>query len=106
MHRIKIIGMRIFVYRTLVEYYNEHPDAKNALEDWFSKTQEAQWNCFADVKNTFHSVDAVGSRRYVFNIRGNNYRLVAIILFVPKFVYVRFIGTHAEYDKLKDCSTL
>ena len=106
MHRIKIIGMRIFVYRMLVEYYNEHPDAKNALEDWFSKTQEAQWNCFADVKNTFHSVDAVGSRRYVFNIRGNNYRLVAIILFVPKFVYVRFIGTHAEYDKLKDCSTL
>ncbi|MDR0866661.1 MAG: type II toxin-antitoxin system HigB family toxin, partial [Candidatus Symbiothrix sp.] len=57
-------------------------------------------------KNTFHSVDSVGNKRYIFNIKGNNYRLVAIILFVPKYVYIRFIGTHAEYDKITDCSII
>jgi mRNA interferase HigB len=98
--------MRIFIYRTLVEYYQKHPDAKNALEDWFNKTEEAEWNCFADIKNTFHSVDSVGNKRYVFNIKGNNYRLVTIVLFVPKCVYVRFIGTYTEYDEITNCSII
>lgn len=98
--------MRIFIYKTLVEYYTKHPEAKNALEEWFSKTQETEWNNFADMKNTFNSADSVGNRRYVFNIKGNSYRLVAIVLFIPKYVYIRFIGTHGEYDKIKDCSTL
>jgi mRNA interferase HigB len=60
---------------------------------------------FADIKKTFNSVDSVGNQHYVFNIRGNNYRLVVVIQFTPQFVYVRFIGTHAEYDKI-DCSTI
>ncbi|MDR3095416.1 MAG: type II toxin-antitoxin system HigB family toxin [Bacteroidales bacterium] len=98
--------MRIFVYKTLAEYVNKHPDAKSALEEWFDKTKDANWINFADVKNTFHSADNVGNKRYVFNIKGNNYRLVAIVLFVPKFVYIRFIGTHDEYSKIKDCSIL
>lgn len=98
--------MRIFIYRTLAEYYQKHPDARTALEDWFSKTEESEWENFSDIKVTFNSVDSVGNRRYVFNIKGNSYRLVALVLFVPKYVYIRFIGTHAEYDKIKDCSTL
>ncbi|MDR1716536.1 MAG: type II toxin-antitoxin system HigB family toxin [Prevotella sp.] len=98
--------MRIFVYKTLVEYYQKHPDAKGALEDWFSKTEESEWNNFSEMKQTFNSVDAVGNRRYVFNIRGNSYRIVAIVLFIPKHVYIRFIGTHAEYNKITDCSKL
>ena len=97
--------MRIFVYRTLTEYYEQHPDAKTALEDWYNKTKEAEWRNFAEMKQTFNSVDAVGNKRFVFNIKGNAYRLVAVVLFVPKYVYVRFIGTHAEYDKI-DCSTI
>jgi len=97
--------MKIFVYRTLVEYYAKHSDAKSALEDWYSKTKEAEWTCFSDIKKTFNAVDSAGNRRYVFNIKGNNYRLVAIVLFVPRHVYVRFIGTHSEYDKI-DCSTI
>jgi mRNA interferase HigB len=97
--------MRIFVYRTLVEYYTKHPETKSALEDWYNKTKEAKWNCFADMKKTFNTVDLAGNKRYVFNIKGNNYRLVAIVLFVPQYVFVRFIGTHAEYDKI-DCSTI
>ncbi len=98
--------MRIFIYRTLSEYYQKHPDAKTALEDWFSKTEESVWNNFSDMKATFNSVDSVGNRRYVFNIKGSSYRIVAMVLFVPQYVYIRFIGTHAEYDKITDCSTL
>jgi mRNA interferase HigB len=97
--------MRIFIYKTLVEYYTQHPDAKTALEDWYHKTKDAKWNSFAEMKKTFNSVDPVGNKRYVFNIKGNNYRLVVIVLFIPKYVYVRFIGTHAEYDKI-DCSII
>ena len=98
--------MRIFVYKTLVEYYTKHPESKIALEEWFNKTKKSEWNNFAEMKKTFNSVDSIGNRRYVFNIKGNTYRLVAIILFVPKYVYIRFIGTHAEYDKIEDCSTI
>ena len=97
--------MRIFVYRTLVEYYTQYPDTKAALEDWYNKTKEVEWRNFADMKRTFNSVDAIGNRRFVFNIKGNTYRLVAVVLFIPKYVYIRFIGTHAEYDKI-DCSTV
>ena len=98
--------MRIFVFKTLSEYYKKHPDTKLALEDWFFKTKESKWNNFAEMKMTFNSVDSIGNRRYVFNIKGNSYRLVAIVLFVPKYVYIRFIGTHAEYSKITDCSTI
>jgi mRNA interferase HigB len=52
------------------------------------------------MKKTFNPVDAIGDKRFVFNIKGNNYRLIALVLFVPKFVYIRFIGTHTEYDKI------
>jgi mRNA interferase HigB len=97
--------MRIFVYRTLVEYCDRHPDAKIALEDWYHKTKEANWHCFADMKKTFNSVDSAGNKRYIFNIKGNNYRLVALVLFVPKQVFIRFVGSHSEYDKI-DCSTI
>ena len=98
--------MRIFVYKTLVDYYTKHPEAKTALEEWFHKTEKSEWNNFAEMKKTFNSVDSAGNRRYVFNIKGNAYRLVAIVLFVPKYVYVRFINTHSEYNKIKDCSTI
>jgi len=98
--------MRIFVYKALVDYYTKYPDSKNALIDWFFKTKESKWKNFSEMKKTFNSVDPAGNRRYVFNIKGNAYRLVAIVLFVPKYVYIRFIGTHAEYNKITDCSTL
>jgi mRNA interferase HigB len=89
----------------LNEYIEKHPDAKVALQEWVSIVKKSQWKCFADVKKTFNSVDCVGNQHYVFNIKGNNYRLVVVIQFTPQFVYIRFIGTHAEYDKI-DCSTI
>ncbi len=63
------------------------------------------WDSLNDIKQTFNSVDYIGNYRYVFNIKGYDYRLVAIINFASKKIYIRFIGTHAEYDKI-DCSNI
>lgn len=98
--------MRIIAERTIREYYEKNPLSKVALEDWVRKVKKAQWNCFADIKATFNSVDNVGNQHYVFNIKGNDYRMIVVIKFIPKFVLIRFIGTHNEYDKINDCSTI
>ena len=97
--------MRIFTERKLNEYIGKYPDARVAIQEWVSKVKRSEWKCLADIKKTFNSVDYVGNQHYVFNIKGNNYRLVVVIQFTPQFVYVRFIGTHAEYDQI-DCSTI
>ncbi len=97
--------MRIFTEQTLNAYIQEHPEARTALQEWTSIVKRSEWTCFADVKSTFNSVDNVGNQHFVFNIKGNNYRLVVVIKFTIKFVYIRFIGTHAEYDKI-DCKNI
>ncbi|GHT48959.1 hypothetical protein FACS189440_13730 [Bacteroidia bacterium] len=79
---------------------------ERARSDWYEKTELSEWSCFADAKATFNSIDTVGGKRYVFNIKGNSYRLIALIVFEPKIVYIRFIGTHTEYSKIKDCSKI
>lgn len=101
--------MRIFTEQAIKEYAEAHPDAKVALQEWASIVKRSEWTCFADIKktfNSFNSVDNVGNQHYVFNIKGNSYRLIVVIKFTIKFVYIRFIGTHAEYDKIADCSVL
>lgn len=98
--------MRIFTEQALKEYAEAHPDVKVALQEWTTVVKNSKWTCFADVKRTFNSVDNVGNQHYVFNIRGNNYRLVVVIKFTIQFVYVHFVGTHAEYDKIADCSKI
>ena len=76
-----------------------------ALERWYEVTEAAQWSTFADVRMDFGSVNAVGNQHYAFNIRGNKYRLVVVIKFVMGYVFIRFVGTHEEYEK-KDASTI
>ncbi|MDR1198983.1 MAG: type II toxin-antitoxin system HigB family toxin [Prevotellaceae bacterium] len=98
--------MRIITYKAIKQYIELHSDVQMALDEWYIKTEQSNWNCFADVKQTFNSADSIGKKRYVFNIKGNSYRLIALILFVPQIVYIRFIGTHSEYDKIKDCSKI
>ena len=96
--------MRVIAHRSLVLFYLKHSDAETALEEWYHKTTKSDWDSFADVKKTFNSVDAIGNQRYVFNIKGNDYRLVALVKFKLKIVYIRYIGLHKDYDRLKDCS--
>ena len=92
--------MRIFTEQAIKEHSETHPDAKVALQEWATIVKKSQWTCFADVKKSFNSVDNV------VNIKGNNYRLIVVIKFTIKFVYIRFIGTHSEYDKIADCSKI
>lgn len=94
--------MRIVAKKTIVAFYTKHADAKVAFEDWYEKVESAEWESFAQLRMSFASADHVGNKRIVFNIRGNEYRLVAIVLFKVKMVYVRFIGTHQDYDKLSE----
>lgn len=98
--------MRIIAKKTLVAFYREHHDAEVALKEWYAKTEDADWNSFAQVKQTFNSADSVGNNRVVFNIKGNRYRLVTLVLFHIKMVYIRFIGTHKEYDEIKDIKNI
>lgn len=98
--------MRVVAKKALVLFYADHPDAKNALEDWYNRVSEGEWSNFAAVKKDFNSVDSVGNQRFVFNIKGNRYRLVVLILFVAQHIYIRFVGTHAEYDKIKDIKNI
>jgi mRNA interferase HigB len=87
----------------LLEFGIKHADAIEPLNRWYQETKKANWKKFNDVKSTFGSVDAVGNDRYVFNIKGNDYRMVAMIFFDIRTVFIRFIGTHSEYNKI-DCS--
>ena len=89
----------------LVEFGERYPDAIESLNEWWEKAKEADWSNSQDVKKTFNSVDSVGNDRYVFNIRRNRFRLVAMIHFPVRTVYLRFVGTHKEYDKI-DCKTI
>ena len=98
--------MRIVARSTLVVYYTENPQAKSALEDWYEKTRHAEWSNYADMKKTFNSVNAVGNQHYVFNIKGNDDCLVVVVQFTPHRVYIRFIGTHSEYDKIEDIKNI
>jgi mRNA interferase HigB len=92
--------MRIFTEQRLKEYVEKNPESKVALQDWVSTVKKSNWTCFADIKKTYNSVDSIGSQRYVFNIKGNSYRLVVVIKFTIQFVYIRFIGTHEEYNRI------
>lgn len=98
--------MRIIAKSTLIAYYEKNPQAKIALEDWYKKTSRVQWTCFDDIRKTFNTVSIVGNQHYVFNIKGNDYRLVVVIQFTPQRVYIRFVGTHAEYDKISDIQNI
>ena len=98
--------MRIIAKKTIIDFYTKHAEAKIPLEEWYNKAMIAEWSCYADIKRDFNSVDAVGNGRFVFNIKGNHFRLVVHILFVPKIIYIRFLGTHKEYDKIESINKI
>lgn len=97
--------MVIIIKRTLNEFGQKHTQAIEPLNRWYELAKKADWGSFTDIKQDINSVDAVGNDRYVFNIKGNDYRLVTMIHFDIRTIYIRFVGTHKEYDKI-DCSTI
>lgn len=100
-------AMRIVSHRKLKEFYETpgREDARTALERWYAIAEKSQWQGLSDIKADFPATDYVGNQHYVFNIKGNNYRLVVVIKFTIGYIFVRFVGTHSEYDKI-DCSTV
>ncbi len=96
----------VVITKTAITYFGKnHASAADALNDWYNITLKANWQNLADIKRTFNSVDYVGNERFVFNIKRNRYRIVAMIFFDIRTVFIRFIGTHAEYDKI-DATTI
>lgn len=93
--------MRIIALKRLKDHWQlpRRGDSEQSLKAWYAVVKEASWKHFADVKDQFRSASAVGER-VVFNIAGNKYRLVVYINYEFHTVYVRFVGTHAEYDEL------
>jgi mRNA interferase HigB len=87
-------------------FCKKHADAVVPLAIWVDMVERAQWTNHHDLKSDFPSADYVGKRHYVFNIKGNHYRLVAIAVFFEGVIDIRFIGTHAEYDKIKDIENI
>jgi mRNA interferase HigB len=96
--------MVVISYATLRSFFEVYSDSEDALNNWYRLVLKADWANYHEMKEMYNSVDAVGNDRYVFNIRGNTYRIVAMIFFDVRTVYIRFVGTHAQYDRLKDCS--
>lgn len=97
--------MVVISFTTIRDYALQHPEAEKALYSWFETASSSDWSSFHEVKRAYNSVDAVGNDRYVFNIKGNKFRLVTLILFPVRTIYVLFLGTHGDYDKI-DASTI
>ena len=92
--------MRIFSKRTLREYWERHPDVEGPLENWYHTTRTADWDTPDKVKARYADASIIPRNRVVFNIKGNDYRLVVRVDYASRMVFIRFIGTHAEYDRI------
>jgi mRNA interferase HigB len=102
---ILLLLMVIISKSKIIQFYETHPTAKQALLKWYHVTLLSDWKNFTNIKESFNSVDNIGNDRFVFNIAGNKYRIVAMIHFTKRTVYLRFVGTHKQYDEI-DCKTV
>lgn len=98
--------MNVVARRTLVNFWTKHPASQGPLEAWFSAARAATWKTPQDIRDQFGSADSLADNRVVFNIGGNNYRLTARVSYTFKQVMVKFVGTHREYDDLKDAGKI
>lgn len=92
--------MRIRNREILDKFVKKHADSAKALQKFIDIVEEAEWQNLNDIKTDFNSVDYVTNERFVFDIRGNKYRVIAVIIFVGGVFSIRFVGTHAEYSKI------
>ena len=92
--------MHVISYKRIREFIKDHPDSAIKLGRWYKWMKKGKFSNLNEIKRKFSGVDYIGNDRYVFNIAGNRYRLVAVVFLSTKIVLIRFIGTHAEYDKI------
>ena len=92
--------MRVIAKKTLRTFWTKHKDCEEQLKTWYKEAEEANWNNPRDIKRDYPSASFLQENRVVFNIKGNNYRLVVRINYDYGIVWIRFIGTHTQYDKV------
>ncbi len=97
--------MRIIALKTLRLFWEQHPDARQALQAWYRDAKRATWTTPVDITNVYRNASIVGHNRVVFNIRGNRYRLVVAVNYTAGIIYIRFMGMHQDYDKI-DVATI
>jgi mRNA interferase HigB len=92
--------VRIIAKRTLRDFWTKHADSEQQLKAWYRETEKTEWDNINDLKKDYPSASILQDNRIVFNIKGNNYRLIVKFSFEYQICWIRFIGTHAEYDKI------
>ena len=102
---IFVLFMRVITLNTLVSYIEQYPRCEQALKSWLYEIKIAEWSTPQELKQMFNSASIISNKRVVFNINGNNYRLIVDIEFRLKIVFIVWFGTHNEYD-LIDAKTI
>lgn len=92
--------MRIIALKTLKDFWADYPDSEEALKAWYAVARKADWKSPAEVKKTYGNASILQQGRVVFNMAGNKYRLIVWINYPYRVVYVRFVGTHKQYDRV------
>lgn len=92
--------MHVISRLKLIKFWEKHKDAETPLRVWFKKVEQAKWKNVNELKADFPSADYVGNDRVVFDVKGNKYRIVVLVFFSGQKMFIRFVGTHAEYDKI------
>lgn len=97
--------MRIIAKRTLRDFWEKHTDCEQQLLSWYNETLKAKWATINELKSDYPNASILKDNIIVYNIKGNKYRLIVKINFEFQICWIRFIGTHAEYDKI-DANTI
>ena len=92
--------MRVISRKTLQAFWKKHADAEQPLKAWFHEARHSTWQSFSDIRARYRSADPLPGNRVVFDIKGNTYRLIVRIHYNAGIVFIRFIGTHADYDRI------
>lgn len=92
--------MRIISIRKLKLFWNKHKDSEQSLKAWYAEIKKINWSSPEDIKKRYRTASILQNNRVVFNIKGNKYRLIVSVRYDFKIVYIRFIGTHKDYNKI------
>ena len=92
--------MRIIALSTLRAFWVKHPDAEKPLRAWYALASRANWKAPGDIKEAYRNASLTAKNRVIFNVKGNDYRLVVLVRYDRGLMFVRFVGTHRQYDKI------
>ena len=92
--------MRVIAKKIIREFWEKHSDCEQQLKSWYQEASNAEWKSPNEIKSEYPSASILSNNRIVFNIKGNNYRLIIKINYDYRIVWIRFIGTHSEYDRI------